>query len=203
MSALHALKKAHGTAATPDAIQAAVGDRPPPESQRELFARACAAPDTKTTCLVDAQFLAQWRLHTSRKGGAPAPASMDNRAAARRDAVWWREFECVPPAAYDLLVKWYGGGPRVARPVAAGGRVLDTVARPCAEPVDAACGNCGRALAVATARGCGACRAVAYCGEACQRGHWARHRRDCTQWRDDDDKPSKDAVEAFARLRDA
>ena len=116
MSALHALKKAHGTAATPDAIQAAVGDRPPPESQRELFARACAAPDTKTTCLVDAQFLAQWRLHTSRKGGAPAPASMDNRAAARRDAVWWRDFECVPPAAYDLLVKWYGGGPRVARP---------------------------------------------------------------------------------------
>ena len=25
----------------------------------------------------------------------------------------------MPPAAYDLLVKWYGGGPRVARPVAA------------------------------------------------------------------------------------
>ena len=41
---------------------------------------------------------------------------MDNRAAARRGAVWWRDFECVPPAAYDLLVKWYGGGPRVARP---------------------------------------------------------------------------------------
>ena len=205
MSALHALKTAHGTAATPDAAhtQAAVGDRPPPQTQRELFARACAAPDATTTILVDAQFLAQWRLHTSRKGGAPAPASMDNRAAARRDAVWWRDFECVPPAAYDLLVKWYGGGPRVARPVAAGGRVLDTVARPCAEPVDAACGNCGRALAVATARGCGACRAVAYCGEACQRGHWARHRRDCSQWRDDESKPAADAVEAFARLRDA
>ena len=142
MSALHALKTAHGTAATPDAAhtQAAVGDRPPPEAQRELVARACAAPAT-TTILVDAQFLAQWRLHTSRKGGAPAPASMDNRAAARRDAVWWRDFECVPPAAYDLLVKWYGGGPRVARPVAAGGHVLDTVARPCAEPVDAACGG--------------------------------------------------------------
>ena len=110
MSALHALKTAHGTAATPDAhTQAAVGDRPPPQTQRELVARA--APDATTTILVDAQFLAQWRLHTSRKGGAPAPASMDNRAAARRDAVWWRDFECVPPAAYDLLVTWYGGGP--------------------------------------------------------------------------------------------
>ena len=155
MSALHALKTAHGTATAADAVdtQAAVGDRPAPESQRELFARACAAPETPTTtCLVDAQFLAQWRLHTSRKGGAPAPASMDNRAAARRDAVWWRDFECVPPAAYDLLVQWYGGGPRVARPVAASGVVGDAVARPCAEPVDAACGNCGRALAVATAR---------------------------------------------------
>merc|ERR1739841_109384 len=127
MSALHALKTAHGTAATADdaAATPAAGDRPAPEAQRELFARACAAPDATATCLVDAQFLAQWRLHTSRKGGAPAPASMDNRAAARRDAVWWRDFECVPPAAYDLLVKWYGGGPRVARPVAAGGHVLD------------------------------------------------------------------------------
>ena len=41
MSALHA-RTATGTAATPDAIkaQAAVGDRPPPEAQRELLARA-------------------------------------------------------------------------------------------------------------------------------------------------------------------
>ena len=108
MSALHALKTAHGTAATADDAVAtqAVGDRPPPQTQRELFARACAAPAT-TTILIDAQFLAQWRLHTSRKGGAPAPASMDNRAAARRDAVWWRDFECVPPAAYDLLCLLY------------------------------------------------------------------------------------------------
>ena len=201
MSALHALKTAHGTAATADDAVAtqAVGDRPPPESQRELFARACAAPETPTTTiLVDAQFLAQWRLHTSRKGGAPAPASMDNRAAARRDAVWWRDFECVPPAAYDLLVRWYGGPRRPT--VAAGGRWARRAAL--RESVDAACGNCGRALAGDGLRH-GACRAVAYCGEACQRGHWARHRRDCTQWRDDEIKPSKDAVEAFARLRDA
>ena len=94
MSALHALKTAKGTAATADDAVAtqAVGDRPPPEAQRELVARACAAPDATTTILIDAQFLAQWRLHTSRKGGAPAPAAMDNRAAARRDAVWWRDF---------------------------------------------------------------------------------------------------------------
>ena len=57
MSALHALKTAHGTAATADDAVAtqAVGDRPPPPAQRELLARACAAPDATTTCLVDAQ----------------------------------------------------------------------------------------------------------------------------------------------------
>ena len=192
---------------------------PPPTSQRELFAAACATPSS-TTCLVDAQFLAQWRLHTARKAAAPAPGALDNRGATRSDARWWRDFECVPPAAYDLLVKWYGGGPRVVRPVAASGGVgavakpckepLDAasggvgdVAKPCKEPLDAACGACGRALAVATAQGCGACLAVAYCDARCQRGHWARHRRDCGKWRADDAAPAADAVEAFARLRDA
>ena len=182
--------------------QAAVGDRPPPESQRELFARACAAPDATTTILVDAQFLAQWRLHTSAPRAARRRrASMDNPRGGARDAVWWRDFECVPPAA---------------RPV--GEVVRRRPARRAARRGGRRRWRCRRAaLRGAGRRGMRqlegpwpwrrpAARRLPRRGllrrGGGQRGHWARHRRDCTQWRDEEPKPAADAVKAFARLRD-
>ena len=88
-------------------------------------------------------------------------------------------------AASDLLARSLAADeaapessdPSHKRPASGGG--VDVAAgdggdkkhRPTGEP----CARCG----AAASRRCGQCRETAYCGAACQRGDWPRHRRGC------------------------
>ncbi|KAH8052247.1 ubiquitinyl hydrolase [Aureococcus anophagefferens] len=168
----------------------------PPEAQARLVADAeKAGYDNDTACLVNSRWLAHWRLWSSRDAcGAPAPGAVDNACLLAGDGTlqggltWRVHYDAVPEAAWRLLARWHGGGPRLACAVVAGGRIaLETCragggapARPgcpaAPPPTSTACAACAAPLAVAAVAAAAARRD---CGDRCQRSHWSSHRRDC------------------------